>query len=420
MANPVRDVASRVVRAAGIVSVLGHTQRSVDQWLKHHHSAFHKWFATRPQVKARGADPAERGQATLAQEVREAISISAPLCLWIHGPGGCGKSTTAFWVAKATQNELLIPVLVNADAASYFSLEAQVAAALTPPRSRARPTLHMVEQMLRRGRVFVVCDGIDGDATMQYVRELLSRVAKEEIRYLCVTSRMGVPRDMVGVRDVPLGPLSGAEIPAFVKSYVSDAQADAVAAKLADRWGDSGISPLFATIAIQQLQAGGEAATDEFELIHEYLCELNDNAGERTLKAADFVRACQVAALGCVQKGMHSQSIGVDFLHGLLAAESSQDPFVGGDDEQRSVKFVVDALVASGVMYADTERLSHVVGFVHQPIAEHLMVAHVHKVGGRLLSSARARLAKASPGVRAAWQSWKDDERNEGRKSSAR
>src|SRR5689334_5844947 len=109
-------------------------------------------FETRSSVKHRETY-ANIGQETVIQELLSCKAAKAEgFQLWVSGPGGIGKSTFAFELARrAFLHDLFIPVVIDFD--WQESISDHVASILSIRRANERPTTAMVDRLLELGTI---------------------------------------------------------------------------------------------------------------------------------------------------------------------------------------------------------------------------------------------------------------------------
>jgi len=386
-----------------LVTWLGNTQRSLDAWLlKNETVILESHFNNRPSVAARQRY-VDLGNEQDVDKWQRSLSEGNPRTCWISGPGGCGKSTLAFAMARQlrdrTTSHPVLPVLIDDDWTSEIT---DAMATLVRANSK-QPTDHMVKKLGHTGRLLLIVDGLSELRNEEAAQEIGRSVRSGFVRYLLVTSREAdaVPL-LEPVNRISVGPLGSERMGQFVRTYLEDDEdVDKIVATLEGLTDGRAISPLFARLAIGQLEHGRDIPNNYPDLVHEFVRALRPK-GRDSLREDDFLRACYVAAHSCVEKEVTPGWLDVMQLRGVLAGTAIDVAFRSeGDAEEVRPEIVLDQLVQCGLLELDVARVR--VRFAHDPIAEYLAAWHaVRQPTRKTIGSLRRKIAmrqKRNPSV---------------------
>lgn len=384
-----------------LIRLLGSSPRALRAWLRLNHDQLtYRSFQGKAAVQDRRRY-VDLGNDDDVAWWREAVKRGTQAACWIAGAGGCGKSTLAFELCRQTLDELEhppVPVVIdtdwNGDLLSHVGMLLSI--------DEARLTLAMIRRMVSRGMLVLVLDGLsERDITQKQRQEVFDLLLSESIRYLVITAR-DLPDDHVDnplFRKVEVGPLEPGRLPAFVASYVEEGRVEEVVDVLAEIGRDEPIRPLFARLAIQQLEAGEEVARTYPELVQDYVRALRPRRPGALIEE-DFLRAARSAARACTEESLTPRPCEAVYLRAQLAI--SDPPLLDEHGRALPAPSIVEQLVQCGLLEATIENTVRHVRFTHDPIAEYLMAMHVHTQDGERAILFRQRLMAEparAPGV---------------------
>lgn len=377
------------IEAVTLVRWLGRSRRSLGQWLRTHHDLLEKrCFSDRSAVEERSRY-VDLGNRENVDTWVATVRSRRPAVRWIAGPGGCGKSTLAFQLARQAQEHSrfpLVPVLVDHDWSGRFL---DHLAGLLHVEDR-RPTRQMVARLVQQGRLVVVLDGLSERRVEEHQhREILDLLRSGTLRHLVATSRdpAGDDFDFGDSREVRVGPLAQERLEEFVATYVEPGRVAEVLEGLAALGKGEPIRPLFARLAIRQLEETGEVPSHYADLVQRYVEALRPR-DDRAINRADFFRAARIAAKACTENAWAPRTISSDILRGQLSNEPL--PFRTEDGQDVEVDQVIEQLRRCGLLESTTVMAVERIRFAHDPIAEYLMAMHL--VEHRDLHLERARM----------------------------
>jgi len=398
-------------KTLALVRWLGQTQRALDKWLKVHgkeltESAFHGM----PAVKKRGPY-ADLGNEEDVAHWREDLRASRAARYWITGPGGCGKSTLAFHMARSAEKEIgrsHVLVLLHTDwsgsVVDYVANQLGV--------GNRRPSAAMVEKLGFSGRILLVVDGLSERNTKDAVGQIAELIEKTTFRWLVVSSRNPAP-ERSALSQITVGPLDDERLPKFVEAYVPRERVDEVVSSLATLTQKLPIRPLFAKLAIERIIAGDAAPASYPALVVDYVRQLRPH-GEGALREEDFLRAARLVALACVDEELAPRQVSSEFLRGQLKAQPLPFSSSGDDPKEIRPEGVLDQLVRCGLLELVTDLAAVYVRFSFDLIAEYLAAMHVVTQGAEKIEEMKRRLGAREGGLTEALQrveEWKEGAR---------
>jgi WD40 repeat protein len=364
-----------ITEALSLIGWLGHTQRALDAWLSSHDSEFQaKCFEDREAVLKRStyvdfSDGRQDAEALVMENGGEATAY------WLSGPGGCGKSTLAFRLARLarrnTEGHPVLPILIDSDWSK--SLVGFIAETL---RSEdCQPTERMIKRLAHTRRLLVIVDGLSERGSIEAASEIAKLRQEGILQALIVTSRDLAPKGD-GFVEIPIGPLDGKQLGAFVKAYVPETRVASAQASLLLLTKGKPIRPLFARLALDRLNASQSLPESYPELIQSYVVALRPG-GHNSLREDDFLRAGRLVAFASVKDEWVPRQVSTEYLRGLLEAERS--PFLNSDIAPCPVHSaaVLDQLVRCGLLESITHLGGAFIRFSFDPVAEYLAAMHM-------------------------------------------
>jgi WD40 repeat protein len=355
-----------------LIHWLGHTTRAVDAWiLRSQNELLSKCFTSLDNVKKR-SQYVDLGNAPELDAWHAAVEKRQEIGLWIAGPGGCGKSTLAFALARhaiAGIRRPPLPVLVDTDWAGELLDFVRQQLSI----GERWMTAKMLAGLARRGRIILVVDGLSerrvADAKAQVTRSWTSGV----LRYLIVASRDDAPEE-AHMREVRVGSLTAGLLPAFAREYIADEKVDSAVQQLQKLANEQGIRPLFARLALERIAAGTTLPTNYPNLVHEYVVELRPR-DPNSLAKEDFLRAARICAFSVVDEHLAPTQVSDNYIRARLNDES----FVTDEEIPRAVSGAecIKQLVKCGLLDQVEAYGAILLRFSFDLIAEYLAAMEV-------------------------------------------
>jgi len=364
-----------VLQWASLVHWMGRTQRPLDAWLRRHGEALvANAFADKDPVRYRRLYVDLDNESGLTAW-RASADAGRPASCWITGPGGCGKSTLTFHLARrlrdAAVRRPLLPVLVDKD--WHGPLLDEIGRQLEVGSRRA--DAWTVRKLVHTGRLAVIVDGLSerraegGEASVLELRDGASP------RYLFVTSRSpDAPGE--GFHKIELGPLADERLPAFVGAYVTGDEAGELVAALRRFTRGEPIRPLFARLAVEQLREGRGLPSSYALLVDGYVRGLRPQ-GAGALSEDDFLEAARAAAEACVETDLAPRAVDVAYLRARLRRDREKLPFCDDAGAELAPEAVLAQLLGCGLLEKVGSLGENRVQFADDPIAEYLMAMSV-------------------------------------------
>jgi hypothetical protein len=376
MSNLIAELATRIIRIASIIQVIGLSRRSARGWIrKHREKLTLRSFSTRSAVVVRRTY-VDIGQESALQSEVGTFLDGLPLRLWITGAGGSGKSTLAFELARRLALTAdVVPIVL--DYTWTDDLKEHLAGLLTPPGTFERPTKELIAKLLSSGMVGLVVDGL---SEIQVSDDVFSSDLRgDKLRHLIVTSRKSCPTPEL-MREVVLGRLTDSQLKRVVDAYVEQPSAREATLSALERFaGGQGLNVLFARLAIDHFQREGLLPPSILALIQSFLTALRPKTPTAP-NEEDFLRTCRIAGFACVREGFTPTDISEDYLRGVLEAESGRSSFYSVSGEKVTAFALLETLKLSGVLEATLVKAVHRVNFVYHPIAEYLAAVHLSEL----------------------------------------
>ncbi|TWT64411.1 PQQ-binding-like beta-propeller repeat protein [Rubinisphaera italica] len=369
-----------------LIYFLGHSRRAVDSWMKKHFDTLDERCLKDCAAYKERQRYVDLGYEDQSQEWFKRLSNGNSGGVWLYGPGGRGKSTMAFEIARRVNSSRKTPFLTFLVAEDWAGDLVELMCDRLHTDDK-RPTRSMVEGLLHRKRIIVVLDGASerrvvsdkqvlagtAGSESEALCQVRSLMEKGILRCLIVTSRHLPPKKRVFERFclVELGPISEAKLEGFVRAYVSEEEFEDVYAAVSALAFSIDLSPLMARMAIE-VARHSEAVTSNFaQLAIDYVLALRSQSAD-TLCEQDFIRVVKEVAHLCVEDEATSGEVCFYELRGYLKGKAEASPYttVGQGDDSLPIADVINELVKSGLI--EMNRTRDRVGFCADPIAEYM------------------------------------------------
>jgi WD40 repeat protein len=350
-----------------LIKWFGHMPRAVDAWMaRSRNELLSRCFTSLDNVKKR-VQYVDLGNALELEAWRAAVTKQEETGLWISGPGGCGKSTLAFVLARRAIADIErppLPVVIDTDWSGEL---------LNFVRQRLSlgehwVTAKMLDGLARRGRIAIVVDGLSErrvpDAKGQVIRAWASGV----LRYLIVASRDGAPQE-AHMREVRVGPLTEERLPDFAREYIAEEKVDSAVGQLKELANGQPIRPLFARLALERIAEGKALPTNYPKLVHEYVVALQPR-DPHSLAPEDFLLAARICAFSVVDEHLAPTQVSPDYIRARLNEAS----LVSGEEKPTEITGAecINQLVTCGLLDRVETEGAILLRFAFDLIAEYL------------------------------------------------
>lgn len=365
MSATITEIGAHVARIVSLVKVLGDSDRAVSAWMnKNLMRLAERGFSNRPAVAQR------QSYIEMGREAKlEGVLGGGAVHLWISGSGGSGKSSLGFESGRRVLSSMrFLPVVV--DFAWKGSLNDYIASVLDDRTSGSAISGNFVKQLLRSGYLGIIVDGLSEIQRPGAAEEILAWVRNGDIRHAIVTSRQGCP-DPELFTEIQLGNLDDVQLDKMIAALVPQDKVQQVSSDLRRFSAGKGLSPLFARLAIDYQAKHGNPPQDYADIIQNYLLSLRSKTSTSPSEG-DFLRACRLTALACLDGTYAPHDVSEDYLRGVLDAESNRSPFYDMAGSKISAYALIAELRACGVVQTRITNATSRVDFVHHPVAEYL------------------------------------------------
>ncbi len=362
----------------GVYAYLGRTRRSLKHWLRRNRDELYKKAFEKREPVRQSQTYCDLGHAEVVKGFRARAAKRDRGLVWIHGPGGGGKSALAYHMVREAVEARprdFLPVLVDEDWEG--SLARHVAALL---RLNGRgPTEKMAETLGTAGLLCPIVDSLSERGTKD-ASKYVGQAAQEGVfRLIIVTSRSEPPQGQAweNFERVEARPVTPDRLEAYVSTYAPNNYGTVKkrVAPLFERNTD--VSPLFLRFAIEQAQEKLLNSTSTMQLVRRYVDDLRK--GENALGKDDMRRAAGIAAVTSVRADLVPREMHPERLLEALSSEADRMHFVkanpNGPMEPAEVK---DCLIECGLL--NRNQLNSNIQFAYDPVAEHLAVDRVFRV----------------------------------------
>ena len=378
---------------------LGGTRRALENWLTTNRRVLEdECFTNREPVRERWRYlPIGLEESTSWFEDR--VANNGRGLLWVHGPGGSGKSALSMYIVRQTlvsTPNAPVPILINED--WHQSLAAQIAEQLRHPTWTKGPTETMIETLGSHGLICPLIDSLSERGSDDAERSVSDAVSAGVFRHLVVTSRAAPSERQIWQHAKKITPqsLTRDHLPTFIETYAGAANAEMVHAKLTPFLAANVPSPLFLRFAIEQAQQGDLRTADRLSLVQQYVTALCSKGGD--LISSDMLRAASVAAIVSIHGSLIPREFSEPEVLSALTVESHTRTFTNAAaTNETNVARIPSMLEESGLLNRGTATLQ----FAYDPVAEYLAAwwtRELEKSEGRVkeLDAFRQRI-KASP-----------------------
>jgi hypothetical protein len=372
---------------------LGLTHRSRDAWVRTRAANLvQQLFLVRSSVERR-KDYAELGTKAVIDAWNQAIADGTTCHIWIHGPGGYGKSALAFHLARIASQANGVPQVIplvieedwGADMYRYCSSRLEY--------QERRPSKALLQKLGGSAQILAIVDGVSERRMLDAVDQVELFERDSGFRLLVVTSR-DEPRNLGKWVVVKVGPVEPQQIIKVLHAYrIPSQRIDELEVILIAFVKNKSASQLLLRIAIENLLRGLMLPQTYAELVQQYVLGLRPVL---LFSEDDFLRLARLAAEGCVLPSLAPTQVTSEYMIGFLAKESLITPFITVAGTVMLAAAALDELVRCGLMFRLFVRGSGYVGFSEDPVSEYLAAMQSIGRGAQGIASLR-ELLKRSP-----------------------
>ena len=356
-----------------LVRWMGRSERALNQWLVLNGPTLLENCFTGKRTVGKRSTYADIGNQTQLDDWLQRAIARRPLTCWIAGPGGCGKSTLAFQLARRIVDSYpkhsILPIVVDGDWSK--SLLEYVRNEIT--LEHLRPTPEMVARLSRSGRIILVVDGLSEKQSTDSAKQIDELAQSADFKYLMVTSRERPSNSKF--QELTVGPLDAVSLRALVEAYVTAPQTDSMLQKITALTKGQPLRPLFAILAIEQLKKEHTLPSTFPALVEDYVRQAR-SLGAHALRDDDFFRAARIVAFGCIKENWAPKHVTSEFLRGQLEAEKIAFMESGVEPKAVNSSTILDQLVRSGLLERSESLAVTYLKFFFDPIAEYLGAMH--------------------------------------------
>lgn len=282
-----------------IIRWLGSTEFATRKWAEKYREQLAECaFLGRSSVARRSSYHDIAGIASHMQESNKRQTI------WIHGPGGAGKSTLAFKMAKLITSQspgVSIPVVIDDEWED--DLLKFVACNFRPTHEHPQVPEAILKNFIHSGIIVLVFDGISEKRSsqqnqLQYIKKLLIDIDPRKIIFTSRSSE--APAES---HSIALGPVEGDQLDILAEGLVSNDQKSTFLSSLNILRGTRPIAPLFVELAAQRFNAGHTIPDSYPELVTACVEAINPGPD---VPPGDFLELARVAAYICIDDECHT------------------------------------------------------------------------------------------------------------------